>query len=93
MDHHHDAIKDDAPRLAGAEGIRGQEQNDSPDFDSSDAQRKTLVTLTAKLAIAGYSLYPLGDGGYLACRWGQSRAIADLYGVQRFLRQVAGGAV
>jgi hypothetical protein len=92
MNHHHDVTKDEAHRLAGAAGFRGQKQDSRQDSDSSDAQRKTLVMLTAKMATAGYSLHTLGDGSFLACRWGQSRPLPDLYAAHRFLRQVTGAA-
>ena len=84
--------KEDAPRLAGDEGIRRREQDDNQDSDATDAQRKALATLTAKMAIAGFSLHPLADGSFLACRWGLSRPLPDLYAAHRFLRHIGGAA-
>jgi hypothetical protein len=94
MNHHHDVLNDEAHRRTGAAGFWGQGIADTPivaDLDL-DASAKALVMLTAKMATAGYSLHTLGDGSFLACRWGQSRPLPDLYAAHRFLRQVTGAA-
>ena len=53
---------------------------------------KTLATLRARAALAGWTLHSFTDAGrppaYTLCRWGQSRTVASLADVARFLRQV-----
>lgn len=53
---------------------------------------KTLATLRARAALAGWTLHSFTDAGcllaYTLCRWGQSRTVDSLAGVALFLRQV-----
>lgn len=56
---------------------------------------KTLATLRARAALAGFTLSVTTDTNglclYLVSRWGMSRTLADLAGLVAFLRKV--GAV
>ena len=56
---------------------------------------KTLATLRARAALAGFTLSVTNDTNglclYLVSRWGMSRTLTDLAGLVAFLRKV--GAV
>ena len=52
---------------------------------------KTRATLTALLALKGYSLHELTDSSFLASKWNCTKHLPSLYAVQAFARQV--GAV
>ena len=52
---------------------------------------KTRATLTALLALKGYSLHELTDSSFLASKWNCTKHLPGLYAVQAFARQV--GAV
>ena len=84
--------KDETPRLAGAEGFRDQDKADSAIVADLDGERKVLVTLRARFAMAGYALLELSDGSLLATRWNLCRPLPDATAALRFLRQI-GGAV
>lgn len=53
---------------------------------------KTLATLQARAALAGFTLSVMTDTNglclYLVSRWGMSRTLADLAGLVAFLRKV-----
>ena len=84
--------KDEAPRLAGAEGFRDQDKADTAIVADLDCQRKALLTLRARFAMAGFALLELSDGSLLATRWNLCRPLPDATAALRFLRQI-GGAV
>lgn len=50
---------------------------------------KREATLRARLALKGYELHSLSDGGYVVTRWDRSRRLADLDQVAAFA-QAAG---
>lgn len=90
-----DSANGNAPATAsnrGAELTKLDEQMNFDTFHGFPQPAPALAMLTAGLQAAGYSLYELADGTYMACRWGYSRALVDLYAVRGFLRQIAGGA-
>ena len=92
------AHKDEAHRLAGAAGFRGQGTADNPDCAQSahpvhheqptgdDAKR--FATLRARLALAGWTLTRHDASGgpvsFYACRWNMPRELADLAAVEAF---------
>lgn len=87
------ATKGNAPTTKNGRGAEITKNSDTMNFDTINGwaqQSPALAMLTAGLASAGYSLHELADGSYLACRWGYSRALCDLYAVRRFLAQVGG---
>lgn len=49
---------------------------------------KTVATLKARAALAGWELTPLPDGGFIASRWGMHRDLAHAADVERFLQRV-----
>lgn len=84
--------KDEAPRLAGAEGFRDQDKADTTIVADLDCQRKAFLTLRARFAMAGFALLELSDGSLLATRWNLCRPLPDATAALRFLRQI-GAAV
>lgn len=84
--------KDEAPRLAGAEGFRDQDKADTTIVADLDGPRKAFLTLRARFAMAGFALLELSDGSLLATRWNLCRPLPDATAALRFLRQI-GGAV
>ncbi len=59
------------------------------DFACPPAQVKRVATAAARLALAGYSLYPLADQRYLVAKWNLSKEFQDLKAVEQFLAEVA----
>jgi hypothetical protein len=51
-------------------------------------QAKSDATFAARAALAGFELVKLGDGSWLASRWGRFRGLADDEQVERFLGAV-----
>ena len=84
--------KDEAPRLAGAEGFKDQDKADATIVAEPDGRRKAFLTLRARFAVAGVALHELADGTLLATRWNLCRPLPDAAAALRFLRQI-GGAV
>lgn len=84
--------KDEAPRLAGAEGFGDQDKADTPIVADLDGQRKAFMTLRARFAMSGLALLELSDGSLLATRWNLCRPLADATAALRFLRQIGGAA-
>ena len=76
---------DEAPRLAGAEGFKGQETEDPQDCAQHSPNRKRFTTLAAQAAIAGCTLHHLAGGAYLLCRWGMAKEVPDLPAVAALL--------
>ena len=84
--------KDEAPRLAGAEGFRDQDKADTTIVAEPDGRRKAFLTLRARFAMAGFALHELADGSLLATRWNLCRPLPDATAALRFLRQIGGAA-
>jgi hypothetical protein len=73
------AQKSECPVAAGH--YANQSTNDL-DYPQSERQSKAESNLCAVLALAGHSLHPLRDGGYLVAKWGytyHADDIADLH--------------
>lgn len=82
-----------------AEGFMGNQTADTPYSAAENgieqaplSYAKRLNDVTAKLALLGFSLYPLHDETLLVTRWNMSRALPSVEAAERFLRQVGGGA-
>lgn len=84
--------KDEAPRLAGAEGFSDQDKADTTIVAEPDGRRKAFLTLRARFAMAGFALHELADGSLLATRWNLCRPLPDATAALRFLRQIGGAA-
>lgn len=80
--------------LAGANGqvSRGNIKTDSLIIADLDADRKSLLKLRARFALAGVALLELSDGSLLATRWNLCRPLPDATAAHRFLRQIGGAA-
>ena len=63
--------------------------NSPPDSGADSANVKRLATVTARLALAGFSLEPLAAGGFLVFRWNLSQVLPDLPAVEQFYKGVA----
>lgn len=64
--------------------------NNQPHYCAADqGEVKRLATVTAKLAIAGYSLVQLQAGSFLVGRWTWTKELADLVAVEQFLSKVS----
>ena len=86
---HQAAPNDEGPTVAGS-SLQGTTENEHLDCANDDALVKVRASLTAKLALLGYSLHQLSGGGYLVSRWDRTRHLNDLHAVSAFLRQVGG---
>lgn len=53
-----------------------------------DAGRKSFLTLQAKAAVSGASLYELAGGSFLLCKYGLSRELDSLHAVGKLLQQM-----
>jgi hypothetical protein len=78
-----------------AEGFMGNQTADTPYFAAANgieqaprSDAKRLSDVTAKLAILGFSLYPLHDETLLLTRWNMSRTLPSIEAAEQFLRQV-----
>ena len=78
-----------------AEGVKGQAETVSPDYEGSGDQActdKRFKTLRARLAIVGYAVsqtrQPGGAMAYQASRWGMTRALDSLVEVEAFAVRV-----
>lgn len=60
-----------------------------PHCAADQGEVKRLATVTAKLAIAGYSLVQLQSGSFLVGRWTSTEELADLGAVEQFLLRVS----
>jgi len=84
--------KDEAHRLAGAAGFKGQTNKsstycaDAPAVDQDGVITKRLATLRARAALAGLELACLTDGTFRVSRWGLIRSLADVAAVEAFLQ-------
>jgi len=63
--------------------------NSQPDSGADFAEVKRLATVTARLALAGFSLESLSAGGFLVFRWNLSKVLPDLLAVEQFYKRVA----
>ena len=83
--------KDEAPRLAGAEGFRDQDKADTTIVADLDGPRKAFLTLRARLALAGWVLTATPNsphGAFSVSRWGMLRDLATLAAVAAFADRV-----
>lgn len=84
-------------RAATLTAIQGHEEAEELRVDEAAhdagmaAQSKMQFTLIAALALHGHEVHTLARGGFLVCRWGQTRGCPSLEALQAFARQV--GAV
>jgi hypothetical protein len=62
----------------------------TPIADAPDA--KTLATLTARAAIAGYELVQLADGTFIVSRFNLFRSLDHIAAVEAFLQRVGAPA-
>ena len=91
--------KDEAHRLAGAAGLRDQDNADSPDCADDLAgdqpgaiDCKRFATLRARLALVGWGLIRTdpsdGAPSYFATRWNMPRELVGLAAVESFADRV-----
>ena len=64
-------------------------KNAHPDSGADHAEVKRLKTVMAKLALAGYCLTPLAEGGFRVFRWNLSKDLPDLSAVEQFYMRVS----
>lgn len=57
-----------------------QDTNDL-DFATGTRHGKAEANLRALLALAGHAMYPLKDGAYLVCKYGNTHHAIDLEGL------------
>ena len=50
---------------------------------------KRIATVMARLALAGFSLFPLADGSYVVARWNLSQHAATLTDAEAFTDRLA----
>ena len=58
------------------------------DFATGDKKSKAESTLIARLALAGHSVHPLREAGYLVSKWGYTFHAGDLGELQAFSRRL-----
>lgn len=54
------------------------------DYPQSERRSKAESNLCAVLALAGHSVHPLRDGGYLVTKWGYTYQADDIADLQAF---------
>jgi hypothetical protein len=54
------------------------------DYPHSERRSKAESNLRALLALAGHSVHPLRDGGYLVAKWGYTYQADDIADLQAF---------
>ena len=84
------ATSDEGPAVGAAAGLLGTSDNGRADCACDDAHVKVRATMTAKLALLGYTLLELASGEFLVLRWDRTRHLSDLRAVSAFLRQIGG---
>jgi len=57
---------------------------DNLDFAIGTKRSKAETSLIARLALAGHSVYPLRDGGYLVYKWNYTFHAGDIDELQAF---------
>ena len=72
------------PVAAGSQA-QGQSTTDTAIVSDLDASRKAYLTLQARAAINGVSLYELAGGKFLLCKFGLSRELDSLHAVAKLL--------
>jgi hypothetical protein len=82
--------KDNAPRLAGTEGVKDQSETNTRDSAAAFTEGKALATMQARAAQAGCVLHELSGGGFLLCRWGMTKELPCLRAVGDLLRRLGG---
>jgi hypothetical protein len=82
--------QDNAPRLAGTEGVEDQSKAGNDDATAALADGKALATMRARAVQAGCVLHELSGGGYLLCRWGWTKELPCLRAVGDLLRRMGG---
>lgn len=75
------AHKSECPVAAGH--YANQSTNDL-DYPQSERHSKAESTLCALLALAGHSVHPMRDGGYLVAKWGYTYHANDIADLQAF---------
>lgn len=75
---------------ARAELTQYQATTDENIVHDLDAERKTYLTLQARLALKGYSMIELSTGAFLISRWDRSAHCSDLTAVRAFLARIGG---
>lgn len=54
------------------------------DYPQSERRSKAESNLSAVLALSGYAVHPLRDGGYLVAKWGSTYESDDMADLQAF---------
>lgn len=86
-----DPERDDAPVARGViEGNQGKDERRDSGIDADFA--KLVATAKARAALAGFQLIELPEGGFLITRWGTSRELPHLAGVDAFLQRAGATA-
>lgn len=85
------ALNTDVNERLNCAAERAAEQAHSMSYPC-DAERKAQATLTAMLALRGYSVHELACSGFFVSRWDRSMHCSDLAQVRAFYRRI-GGAV
>ncbi len=83
--------KDKCPELAGGGALKGQGKANTADCADTTAECKSLATLRARLALAGWALTATPDnphGAFTVSRWGMVRDLIDLASVASFTDRV-----
>lgn len=62
------------------------------DAAPATVEPKTVATLIARAALAGYALVQLADGTFIASRWGMFRSLDHIAAVELFLRRAGAPA-
>jgi hypothetical protein len=73
--------------LAAANNQPAEKYNlstDKLDFAIGTKRSKAETSLIARLALAGHSVYPLHDGGYLVSKWNYTFHAGDIDELQAF---------
>lgn len=83
--------KSECPVAAGQVAEQSTERFGSLPAADLSCNEKTLATLTASFALAGFAVHRM-DAGFAVCRWNLSRHCPDLRTLAAFAKQVGAAA-
>ena len=87
MNHHTDPTNQKAPGAINTEGFESNTTNDL-DFATGKRHGKAIATQIAGLALLGYAVNQLLDGGYLVCKHGYTRHAPTFEALEAFARRL-----
>lgn len=82
-----DSTNGKAPGATNTEGLETDTTNDL-NFATGQRRSKAITTQIAELAIMGYAVHQLADGGYLVCKYGYTHHAPTFEALQAFAHRL-----